>query len=551
MNRSLWVVLLPASAVVVGLGPGCSSSSGGPADAGCTGADATVVSLLSLDAGAPACQACVQTSCTAAITACDSDCTCSAGARVALTCLQGLGASPTAGAAEACLTGLPSASNAALAQVGTCLASCATACGAAAPDGGTDATLEAGDSSQPDAPAEADSTTPVDAPADTLADVPADVAPDATADAPVDSPVDAPAESSFIDAPVEHPDGGPAFYVITSAVLGNSAREGAIADFDEDGKLDLAIAGTDTTGAPGAVITLGDGTGRFIYETTVGGMGTTPEGIAVGDFDHDTHQDIVVGGFSEGPFIAFGKGDGTFKPAVSLAFANSGGGGGLIGAGDFNGDGYLDIAAGYDNGMFVLFNNKSGGFPATAVTANTQVVFNRFAIGDLNNDGLADLGYGDNSLWLVYSSGDGGTFTSSHLAGSMTDIRNVVFGDLDNNGHLDSIGSWSQGSPAPIQVTLQRANGTFQPQVGYGANVDQPAVIADFDTDTMLDVAASSSTTSSVYLFHGNGDGTLAAPAAYPLASVPAFILQADVNKDGKPDIVVVRAGVYATTLLQ
>lgn len=534
VGASLVVVVF---AVALGAGCGSSSPKANP-DAGCK-TRASAASLLSLDAGNPACLACVRAQCTDRIQTCATDCVCNQTVTTALTCLERLTTSASTANVETCVSGLAASSNVPLALVGTCLASCELQCAAPAPDAGMDTAPEVGASDAADAG--------IDAPADLAADL----------------PVEAPTP----DAPVAHPDGGPSFYVYTSTMLARTTRAAATADFDEDGKLDLALAGTDPGGNPGVSIALGDGAGGFVYETTVGGVGTSLESIVAGDFNGDKHQDLVVSGFGVGPFIALGKADGTFKTATNLAFAASGGGDGLVGASDFNRDGNLDIAAGYGNGMFVLLGDGSGAFPTTPIRTNTMSVFSPFAIGDLNNDKLPDIAYGDNTLWTVINNGpaadggagdggagDGGipplTFSSLNVQNSGSDTRNIALGDLNNDMHEDVVASYVPGNPAPIFVMLQRPNGTFMPIVSYGS-VDGPPVLADFDGDTNLDVVSTSSQSSAVVFFHGDGAGALGGPVLYTLPQAPSFAITADVNKNGKPDIIVIGGGVVVTTFIQ
>jgi hypothetical protein len=541
--------LFIAAVLVVALGAGCGGSSSKKSpDAGCA-TRASAASLLSLDAGSAACLACVRRQCTTKIQACASDCVCNETTTTALICLERLTTSASTADVATCVSGLASSSNVALGQVGLCLATCEVECAAPAPDGGADAPSEVGA-------------------ADAGTDAPADAAPDAPADvAPADTAADVAAEAPTPDAPVAHPDGGPPFYVYTSAMVARTARAGVLADFDEDGKLDLALAGTDTTGNSGAVIALGDGAGGFVYETTVGGVGTSLEAIVAGDFNGDKHQDIVVSGFGVGPFIALGKGDGTFKTATSLASATLGGGDGLVGAGDFNGDGHLDVAAGYTNGMFVLLGDGTGAFSTTPVRAAPMSVFSPFAVGDLNADTLLDIAYGDNTLWTAINNGpsdggagdagsdDGGvtpvTFTGTNVPNSGSQTRAVALGDLDKNGRLDVIASYVPNNPAPLFVLLQRTNGTFMPLVSYGTDLDGPPVVADFDGDHDLDVVSTSGSSSAVVFFHGDGAGALGAPVHYQLAQAPAFALTADINKNGKPDIIAISDGVVVTALVQ
>jgi len=167
----------------------------------------------------------------------------------------------------------------------------------------------------------------------------------------------------------------------------------AVADFDEDGNLDVAVGLHSGTFI---CVLLGDGQGSFQppvrYET-----GIRPEVVAVADFNRDGHADLAVTlagqafpPVSGGVSVLLGNGDGTFQPLSSFP-------GGVfnpsqIVAVDFDGDGKLDLAVGNDtaNDISVLLGNGDGTFrPAVSFATGNHP--NSIAIGDFNNDGKPDL----------------------------------------------------------------------------------------------------------------------------------------------------------------
>lgn len=109
--------------------------------------------------------------------------------------------------------------------------------------------------------------------------------------------------------------------------------------------------------------------------------------------------------------------------------------------------------------------------------------------------------------------------------------------DVNKDGNLDLVATG--GSLGGTSVLLGNRDGTFQSARQITADRDSDAAIADFTGDGKLDVIADAF---SVTLFPGNGDGTFQAPVDLPApdpGSAPLFEIQpADVNNDGKPDLV-------------
>ena len=236
------------------------------------------------------------------------------------------------------------------------------------------------------------------------------------------------------------------------------------ADFNADGNLDLAF--TDSF-FPSNLVDLGYGKGAFnaagnLY-TAVDGF---PESIAVGDLNGDGKLDAAVanGGTTKYPgsgvTVSLGNGDGTFTQAngspISLGqdlFA--------IVAGDFNGDGKLDLAVTdfTGNSVFVLLGNGDGTFqpPIPTSVGNGPAAM---TMGDFNNDGKLDLAvanYNDNTVTLLLGNGDG-TFTqpsgSPYAVGEAPSA--IAAADFNGDGKLDLAVANSLDGTGTVSILLQQ-----------------------------------------------------------------------------------------------
>ncbi len=140
------------------------------------------------------------------------------------------------------------------------------------------------------------------------------------------------------------------------ATGGHSHWDIGLADFDEDGKVDMVLP--DNTGHVVKVLA-GDGVGGFGEPLSLAGI-NGPFGVATGDLNGDDHMDIAaVGNVSDNVGLYFGDGEGSFSAPTTLA---AGDGARDVLAVDFNGDGALDLAiSSWGDGVIrVYYGNGDG-----------------------------------------------------------------------------------------------------------------------------------------------------------------------------------------------
>ena len=260
-------------------------------------------------------------------------------------------------------------------------------------------------------------------------------------------------------------DGNGVFTPVATGLPGVVFGAAAWGDFNNDGLLDLVLTGsTGGTSGPGlARIYRNNGDGTFT-DIGAGLPGVYFSAVAWGDYDNDGRLDLVLSGeTSSGPItqIYHNNGDGTFSNSLSLTGVYSGS---VVWA-DLNGDGYLDLvvagmnASGTTPVTLIYRNNGDGTF--TQATSLAGIYSGSVAVADYDNDGLPDIllagGNAPNTyICLVYH--NNGNFSFSNINASLFGVGNAsaAWGDFDNDGRLDFIVSGSSNLLNSVRGTVPR-----------------------------------------------------------------------------------------------
>jgi hypothetical protein len=323
----------------------------------------------------------------------------------------------------------------------------------------------------------------------------------------------------------------------------------AVGDFNHDGHLDVALAGSvpNGYGSKGAMSLLlgnGDGTFQAAKTFTTGGYIAA---VAVGDLNHDGNLDLVAVDSNNNRVDVFvGNGDGTFQNARKFSVGSSPDG---VALGDFNGDGKLDLvtANGFGNNtVSVLLGNGNGTF-AAAQNITVGSYPSSVAVADINGDGKADLivaNKSSNNLTVLLGNGDGTFQAAQNLATDSGPVA-VAAQDVNGDGKVDLIAA--NNSSGTVSVLLGNGNGSFQAFKSYSVGSSPIALaVADVNGDGHPDLVTASASPGNVSVLLNNGKGTFAAPLLFEAGVSPGGVAVGDFSGDGKLDLIV--AADYGST---
>ncbi len=302
----------------------------------------------------------------------------------------------------------------------------------------------------------------------------------------------------------------------------------------------------------------------FVPDTTLSlATGATPRPIQAGDVNGDGKLDLLVADYNGGGpgtvTVFLGNGAGGFT--AGGAFAVGQGPRGMVVA-DFNGDGNLDIATANntDNTVSVRLGDGKGGFGAVktySVGSGPQDI----QAGDVNGDGKLDLviaNNGDNTVTVLLGDGLGG-FTQA--PGSPitvgAGVYGVALGDLNGDGNLDIVTGNQDDNDATVLLgdgtgRFTQAAGSPYP-TGSPGSAPSAVALADLNGDGKLDLIVPNSGDNNVMVRLGNGDGTFGAETEVSVGATqktPWAIAVGDVNGDGLLDLVVANTESDSLTVL-
>jgi hypothetical protein len=274
------------------------------------------------------------------------------------------------------------------------------------------------------------------------------------------------------------------------------------------------------------------------------GLDTFPLVTLVGHFDNDAKQDLIsiVEDADSQCWLSVLLGDRTGNLSApvltSITFSPTD----LIAVGDVNGDGLTDVVLVDANLVDVFISNGAGGFsgPFGHVTTIANPV--AATLIDVNGDSSLDIMVADGSNSTVATlagSGDGNfaAQTTSNYSGTIT---YGVFADLNADGHPDLVSSnqvflgTAGDFQAPITLTSGASTCTYAFGPAYGS-----VVIADVNGDGKPDVITPDCSNQTITAYLNDISSSFSVHKSTWAGYLPSALTVADVNKDNKLDVIV------------
>ena len=320
----------------------------------------------------------------------------------------------------------------------------------------------------------------------------------------------------------------------TTYTAGNFPSAVAIADFNGDGKLDMAVSNQG-----GAVsIFLNNGNGIFGAASSFG-SGHNRLAIATADFDGDGKPDLVTANFDQSISIFRNTSSGSFTVA-DIAVGNNPS---WVAVGDFNNDGKPDLAVSdsANKTVHIFLNTSSVGSISFSGPVNFSVGTNpsSIAVGDFNGDGHADLAvanHDDNNVTILLGDGSG-HFTFARNINVDTGPNSIAASDLNRDGKLDL--AVANRTASTVTILLGDGTGNFVSAGSQATDaVPYAAIVADLNNDGEPDLATSNAA-GTVSVLLGRGDGSFQFAVNYPANTSPWVLASGDLNGDGVPDLAV------------
>ncbi|MDX8388369.1 MAG: FG-GAP-like repeat-containing protein [Ghiorsea sp.] len=288
-----------------------------------------------------------------------------------------------------------------------------------------------------------------------------------------------------------------------------------------------------------------------------------PSSISIHDVNQDGYSDVLLGDFGGSLYVYPGNGSGSIAGLNPTPIASGASSMQQFDVGFINGDAYSDIVMPSEtlDSVFVLVGNGVGGYTLTSYSVDLYASPRSAAIGDINNDSFADIvtaNYGtlSNGTTMSILNGNGAGFT---LAAPITlnagdnGMYSIASSDFNQDGYAGiAVSRWGLGSGTTLTVLGNTANTISQVSYTVG-QAPSHVQIGDLNADGYADLVSCSASSSAVSILFGDGVGGFSAPSSHNLTSGGQAKWSAigDIDGDGFEDIVVAESVTQTVAILK
>jgi hypothetical protein len=282
--------------------------------------------------------------------------------------------------------------------------------------------------------------------------------------------------------------------------------------------------------------------------------------VAIGDVNNDGLKDVVVGAgyyfdadndYKINVFLQNNMG--FLNSPIKYSYPVSYPGLKTIDIADFNNDNRNDVIIGYDTKVGIFYQNSGGTLNAVNEIQVGQAIYSLKA-ADLSNDGLADFAVScaSGGAMKVFFQQPGGIFNPVNYASPSYSYTEIHIADMNVDGKNDIICMTGTNT---VNVFFQNTTGTFNGFIPNSSTSINGIAVGDLNNDGRPDIAASkggNSPSAKIVLWMQNPATSLMnAPSEIAAYDIPEPIEIADLNNDGKNEIVAAHGGWNGLTVYQ
>jgi hypothetical protein len=347
---------------------------------------------------------------------------------------------------------------------------------------------------------------------------------------------------------------------ISTITVGKGASSVEIADFNKDGKPDIAVANTEDSS-----LTILLNTGNRKFDQAAGSpfyAGHFPNDINIADFNKDGNSDIALANHEKKYFtVLLGNGKGQFSAASRspVAVQVKPHTHGVISA-DFNSDGNPDIATDSwaVDSIVMLSGDGKGNFTNPVYFATGKHPYQRLRTADFNKDNKQDIvttNLDGNSVTILSGDGKGG------FSKQFFDAGNTPFGvaaaDVNGDGNIDlaiiNSPTISGGKPGKDGLTILLGDGKGNFSMLKGSPFDTGpgptrVAVGDLNNDGINDIAVSNFKGNFISVYYMSKSG-MQSSSQLPIGKGSDGIAIFDLDQDGKKDIIATSSNENSVTI--